>query len=124
MHRNVAQVTRLCLQQPYKEREVMLLDVCFENVSLKGACDFPAAMCCSHTVFKRRNVIFRCHILISKIQTKFLTITPTFIQRANRVHNVFAVVYLSRTHFIEANVCNSWTYFLNLLIENRKNKSM
>lgn len=98
MHRKVAQVTGLCLQQPYKEREVMLLNVCFENISLKGACDFPAAMCCSHIVFKRRNVIFRCHILISKIQTKFLTITPTFIQRANRVHNDFTVVYLRVEH--------------------------
>jgi len=50
---------------------------------------FPrsAVTCCSHTSFTERNVIFRCHFLISKIQTEFLT--HLHLRRMNQMSETF-----------------------------------
>lgn len=74
----------------------------------------------SHTFLTRRNVIFRCHILISTKQTKFL-IAPAFIWGANRV-NTLSTVYSRAEHILYCNfefLCYFW-----ILLIRAENKNM
>lgn len=80
-----------------------------------------AVMCLSHTFFTRRNVIFGCHFLVSKIQPKFLTITPTFIWGANRVQRVLGAIYPDAKHFhCRVHIWDFLLYFLRFILKGRK----
>lgn len=77
-----------------------------------------AALPCSHTFFTRRNVIFGCHFLVSKIQTKFLTATPAFTWGSDTVQHMLFLCCESENKAF--NVCNFVTFYLYVLNKGRK----
>lgn len=113
-----SQVTSSCLSQSTKGED----SECLQRQSVI----FQSGFCVVPTPFSQWNVIFRCHFLIWKIQTEFLTPTPTVIREANREWSVFFIaVYLRAQHVFTRIWISGW--FLNFfftLYNNDKEKTL